>query len=179
MTTAAALAMLGVSTFTDLKSREIPNEAVLGGAAAGLALWVAFHGVSGALTSFAGGVVGLGVFLLMALLGAMEMGDVKLMGALGALLGWPLVLAGLVHVVMAGFFFAIFWVIVHGHLRRTLQNLKTALITWLRPGTSRVKLSELPTTPLPYGVAIALGGVWTLAAVLFPDINLLSSVFAP
>jgi len=179
LTSFAALAMLGVSTYTDLKSREIPNEAVVAGTAAGLVLWTAFHGFSGTLTAFSGGAVGLGVFLLMALLGAMEMGDVKLMGALGTLLGWPLVLAGLMHVVMAGFFFAIFWVMAHGHLKRTLLNLKTALVTWLRPGSPRVKLSELPTTPLPYGVAIALGGIWTLAAVLVPEINLLSSIFAP
>lgn len=171
--------MLGVATYTDLKSREIPNQLVVAGTIVGLLFWSVFHGFSGTLTAVVGGAVGLGVFLLLALIGAMEMGDVKLMGALGTLLGWPLVLAGLIHVVMAGFFFALFWVILHGHLKRTLHNLKIALVTWLRPGSPRVKLSELPTTPLPYGVAIALGGIWTLAAVLFPPINLLSSLFAP
>ncbi len=179
LTGIAATLMLGISTWTDLKSREIPNGVVLFGTLAGMFLWGAFHGLSGLALAAGGGITGLGVFLFLALLGAMEMGDVKLMGALGTLLGWPLVLAGIVHVVMAGFFFAIFWVILHGHLKRTLVNLKTAFVTWLAPGSPRVKLSELPTTPLPYGVAIALGGLWTLAAILVPEINLLSSIFSP
>ncbi|MBU1070181.1 A24 family peptidase [Myxococcota bacterium] len=177
VTGAACLAMLGVSTYTDLRSREIPNPVVLAGLIAGCAIWTLFYGLAGLGWALLGGFTGLGVFLLMALLGAMEMGDVKLMGALGTLLGWPWVLAGLIHVVMAGFFFAIFWVIVHGHARRTLSNLWTALVTWLRPGARRVPLAELPTTPLPYGVAIALGGVWTLLAIRIPEINLLSAMF--
>jgi len=169
--------MLGASTFTDLRSREIPNPLVVLGLLAGCIIWTAFHGVSGLGLALLGGFTGLGVFLVMALAGAMEMGDVKLMGALGALLGWPWVLAGLIHVVMAGFFFAIFWVILHGHARRTISNLWIALKTWVRPGARRVPLADLPTTPLPYGVAIALGGVWTLLAIPFPDINLLASMF--
>ena len=177
LTAAACVAMLGVSTYTDLRSREIPNPVVLAGLVAGGVLWTAFGGLSGLGTAALGGFTGLLVFLLMALLGAMEMGDVKLMAALGALLGWPWVLPALIHVVMAGFFFAIFWVIVHGHARRTLSNLWTALRTWVRPGTRRVPLAELPTTPLPYGVAIALGGVWTLLAIPFPALNLLSAMF--
>lgn len=169
--------MLGVSTFTDLRSREIPNPVVLFGLLAGAALWTTFEGLPGLGTAALGGFTGLAVFLLMALLGAMEMGDVKLMAALGALLGWPWVLPALVHVVMAGFFFAIFWVVVHGHTRRTLSNLWIALRTWLLPGARRVPLAELPTTGLPYGVAIALGGVWTLLAIPFPGLNLLAAMF--
>jgi len=169
--------MLGVSTFTDLRSREIPNPVVLFGLVAGGALWTVFDGLSGLGTAALGGFTGLAVFLIMALLGAMEMGDVKLMAALGALLGWPWVLPALVHVVISGFFFAIFWVIVHGHARRTLSNLWIALRTWIMPGARRVPLAELPTTPLPYGVAIALGGVWTLLAIPLPGLNLLASMF--
>ncbi len=171
--------MLAIATVTDLRSREIPNPLVAAGTLAGLILWTVFAGTSGLVNAAIGFGVGLGVFLFMAVLGAMEMGDVKLMGALGALLGWPWVLPALVHVVIAGFFFAIFWVIRQGQLSRTFKNLWIALRTWLTPGKKRVTLDELPTTPLPYGVAIALGGVWTLAAILFPRLNLLSNLFVP
>ena len=177
ITALATLGLLGTATFTDLRSREIPNPLVLAGLLAGGVIWTWFHGTTGLGLSLLGGFIGLTVFLVMALVGAMEMGDVKLMGALGALLGWPWVVAGLIHVVMAGFFFAIFWVILHGHARRTLSNLWIALKTWLKPGSPRVPLAQLPTTPLPYGVAIALGGLWTLLAIQIPRINLVSSMF--
>ncbi len=75
-------------TFIDLDYQIIPDELSLGGLA--LALLVAPflpHGLDGALI---GAVVGGGVFFLIAALypGGMGGGDIKLMAAIGAFLGW-------------------------------------------------------------------------------------------
>ena len=101
------------------------------------------------------------------------MGDVKLMGALGALTGWPLILSALIHVVISGFIFSIFWVFLEGNLLRTFKNLGIILVSWIKPGKKRVTLDNLETSTLPYGVAIALGGIWTVIALKIPEINMM------
>lgn len=165
--------MLLIATYTDLKSREIPNELVLAGMVFGLALWGFTTGLSGLGSSFGGLITGFTVFFILAITGGMEMGDVKLMGALGALTGWPVILTALIHVVISGFIFAILWVIIEGNLGRTLKNLWIMTTSWLLPKRKRVTMDKLETSTLPYGVAIAMGGIWTIAAIKFPQINMM------
>jgi len=95
-----------LGTFVDLEFMIIPDRVTLGGMAAGLvlsALVPALHGQVVAREGFAYAVLGLavgsGLLWLVALAGkwifkkdAMGFGDVKLLGALGALLGWQAVL---------------------------------------------------------------------------------------
>ena len=100
------IACLIAGTFIDLEHMIIPDRFTLGGIAFGLVvspLIPSLHGEATALAglkaSAIGMVVGYGSLKLVAVLGkmafkkdAMGMGDVKLMGALGALMGWPSVL---------------------------------------------------------------------------------------
>lgn len=93
---------LVLGTFVDFDHMILPDRVTLGGIAAGLVLSPlvpALHGTNsalGALTaSLIGAVAGLGLLGGVAILGkwifrkdAMGMGDVKLLGAVGALLGW-------------------------------------------------------------------------------------------
>jgi len=90
------------ATFIDFEHYIIPNEITVGGLAAGLvisAVYPALHQaetwLGGLAWSALGAVVGGGVLLAVALLGekifkkeAMGMGDVKLLAAIGAFLGW-------------------------------------------------------------------------------------------
>jgi len=96
--------MLG--TFVDLDYMIIPDRVSLGGIAMGITfscLVPTLHGQSngymGFIWSLVGAAVGVGILWFIAVLGklifkkdAMGMGDVKLMGAVGAFLGWPAVL---------------------------------------------------------------------------------------
>ncbi|MBU1239383.1 hypothetical protein KJ865_06710, partial [Myxococcota bacterium] len=84
-----------------------------------------------------------------------------------------LILSALLHVVIAGFFLAILWVVIEGNLGRTMKNLWIMIKSWILPRRKRVSLEELETSSLPYGVAIAAGTLWTLAAVKFPAIDLM------
>ena len=97
---------LALGTFVDLEHMIIPDRVSLGGIVLGLifsSLVPALHaqpdGYGGFLSAFLGAAVGVGILWFVAVLGklifrkdAMGMGDVKLMGAIGAFLGWPSVL---------------------------------------------------------------------------------------
>jgi leader peptidase (prepilin peptidase)/N-methyltransferase len=94
--------LLSIS-LVDFQVRRIPDPLVLAlllGAAI-QALWL---GVPPPLAAALGLAAGGGVFLLVAWLGrgAMGMGDVKLAAALGALLGFPLIVSGLLLGALAG-----------------------------------------------------------------------------
>ena len=72
---------------TDIHRRRIPNWLTLSGVCAGLALNTFLSGWRGLGTSVAGLLLGFGAYLLLYALRAMGAGDVKLMAALGAIIG--------------------------------------------------------------------------------------------
>lgn len=96
---------LALGTFVDLEHMIIPDRVSLGGIVLGLAfstLAPALQGqpdaYGGFISSLLGASVGVGLLWAIAVFGklifrkdAMGMGDVKLMGAIGAFLGWPAV----------------------------------------------------------------------------------------
>jgi prepilin peptidase CpaA len=168
-----SLILMSITSYTDLKKREISNYAVLAGIVFGLVYWTVLNQLPGLGYSVLGGITGFTIFFLLALLGNIGFGDVKLVAAMGFLLSWPLVLTAIFHVVISGFFLALIWVGISGNLLRTFKNLWILVYTWLRPGKKRVSLDKLETSSLPYGLAIAAGTWWTLAAQKWPQFDLM------
>jgi len=97
---------LALGTFVDLEHMIIPDRVSLGGIVLGLTfstLFPVLHGqpdaYGGFISSLLGASLGVGLLWGIAIFGkmlfkkdAMGMGDVKLMGAIGAFLGWPSVI---------------------------------------------------------------------------------------
>jgi leader peptidase (prepilin peptidase) / N-methyltransferase len=95
-----------LGTFVDFDHLILPDRITMGGMAMGLVLSIAFPALQGQterisafLHSLAGLALGYGILWLVAILGrlilkreAMGFGDVKLLGAIGACLGWQAVL---------------------------------------------------------------------------------------
>src|SRR5215471_12693389 len=80
-------ALLGVAVLTDLRSHRVPNLLNLAGLIAGLALQTYTAGLHGLGDGLLGACVGLACFAPLYLLKGMGAGDVKLLAAVGAVLG--------------------------------------------------------------------------------------------
>src|SRR4051795_2302757 len=115
-------AVLAVATFTDLRSRRIPNWLVLPFLLAGVAVSAWSHGWHGLGQSLAGVGVGAAIFGTLFCLGGMGMGDVKLCAAIGAWIGPSQLLIALVVMALAGGVMALGWALAGGFLGELFSN---------------------------------------------------------
>ena len=160
-----ALLVAGGACVTDVRAARIPNALTLLGVVAGLvahAVLPAGLGVGAALAAAAAGLV---VFLPFFVLGGMGGGDVKLMAAVGAWLGWPAILTAALTIAIVGGGVALVVAISRGYLRQALGNLLALARFWIvagvRPEPS-LTLAEGRGPRLPYAVPVLLGVLVTL-----------------
>ena len=152
--------------YYDLRYRRIPNLLVAGLLIGGLTINISFGGLSGGLASVEGlGLAFLPMFLIH-LFGAMGAGDVKLFGAVGAVVGVSLVPLTFVIVVMLGAALAIYTMLRSGTVFSTLHGV-LRIFVGIMPGWEMPRFA-IPSDrkhTIPYGVAIMLGSL--IAASLF------------
>ncbi len=103
------LMVVAVATFTDLRSRRIPNWLVFPFLLAGIVVSGALHGWSGIGQSLEGIALGGLLFGVLCWMGGMGMGDVKLCAAIGAWIGPSQLLLALVITGIAGGIMALGW----------------------------------------------------------------------
>jgi prepilin peptidase CpaA len=150
------------ATVIDLRTRRIPNE--LTALMAGVGIAMAGTGVSGISAWAAVGGFGLGMLLMMPgyLLGATGAGDVKLMGAIGAILGPALVVSAFLFTAIAGGFLALVVAKRRGRVAATLANTGKLIAT---PSGAREEIQAATAAHrFAYGPAIAVGSI--MAALL-------------
>ena len=156
---------------TDLRSRRIPNWLTLSGVCAGLIVNGVLAGMQGLKTSLMGLAVAFGTYFLFYALRAMGAGDVKLMAAVGAIVGpthWFFIfLASSI----AGGIFAVALMVWKGKARETLFNsffIVTELARFRAPYARRSDLDVKNPNALrmPHGLAIAAGTMACLALAL-------------
>lgn len=153
-------AVLSVATFTDLRSRRIPNWLVLPFLLAGFAISGWLHGWHGIAQSLGGMALGAVAFGCLAFMGGMGMGDVKLCAAIGAWVGpWQLVIA-LVVTGLAGGVMALGWAIYGGFLGDLFKGSGDLILGWKQRGTLAhpdLVLTNPRARKMPYAPAIAIG----------------------
>lgn len=155
---------LVISVVTDVVSRRILDLVTYPAAAIALGLraWRVGlgdldTGVISGLVAMAGSVALFGALALRR--GSFGWGDVKLVGAVGAVFGYPLIMGALLFISLAGALQAIVTLIWQGAVWDTLRAVG---LKW----GQRLKLSkqvvQAPARHIPYGVAIALGSFWAM-----------------
>jgi prepilin peptidase CpaA len=157
--------VLAVAAAVDLRVRRIPNLVSGPAMVTGLVLNTLYFGADGLAASAAGLLVAGAVLLAPFALGGIGGGDVKLMSAVGALLGPRLALWGMaLGMVLGGIVVA-----AHAARRGRLEDTFARLGTMVAAATLtrslvplRVSAADPRAIALPYSVPLGLG---TLAAV--------------
>jgi prepilin peptidase CpaA len=166
MTTPAGIVLVAVlvlATWSDVRTRRIPNALTLSAFLFALVL----RSVAG-LDALADGLLGAGLALVFLLplfaLGGVGGGDAKLLTAVGAFLGVHGLVVALLATAIAGGVMALVFAIRRGVILPVLLNtggLMKYVFTLGRAG-ERVQLQVPGTLSVPYGAAIAAGACFAL-----------------
>ena len=155
-----------IITYYDVRYRRIPNAFVLATLVSGVTVNSIFGGLHGAAASLGGCALAFILMFMMHVFGAMGAGDVKLFAAIGSVTGAPYVLPMFLIVILTGALLAIVSAFRAGAVRstalRVIQILIGLLPGWQMP---RFVVPVDKRLTIPYGVAITLGSIITLAVV--------------
>jgi prepilin peptidase CpaA len=163
-------AIVLIAALFDLRYRKIPNWLALTGLLSGIFLNTYLQQWIGLRTSLLGIGVALLVYLPFYLLRAMGGGDVKLMMAVGALVG-PAAWVGIFVITsILGGVIAILLLLFRGRLRKTLWNVWFILQRLARfeapyAANPELDVNSEKSVKLPHGAVIALGVLVYLAIV--------------
>ena len=157
----------------DIRYRRIPNWLSLTGVLLGLAFHAFLFEWPGVIFSAKGLALAMLIYFPLFALRGMGAGDVKLMAAVGALVGvWNWIGIFVITGILGGLF-AIVLAMSHGALRTTVRNV-TYILTELAHlrmpyiGRSELDIHNPKALRLPHGAVIALGsGLFLLAAAIW------------
>ena len=166
---AVLLMTVWTAAWIDLRSGRIPNALSLAGAMLGLIIHLELGGLGGLLHSLAGLGLGLALMLPGYLVRSTGAGDVKLMAAVGALLGPEGVLVAFISAILVGATFGVGYALIawrikgasgpfkrYGHMLRFLFT--TGRLSYEPPGPT-----EAMGQRFAFGPSIAIGS--TVAAL--------------
>ena len=162
---AMALAMVVAGTGTgaviDLRVRRVPNALTMTLAMAGVALAATGLGRLGVSAAIAGWGAGLALMLPGYLIGATGAGDVKLLAAVGTLLGPEGILWAFLYTAIAGGAIALIVAALRGRLQQTVDE--TMWLVLSRGANASAIEGPQANNRFAYAPAIAIGAV--LAAI--------------
>lgn len=154
------LIVLIVATFTDLRSRRIPNWLVLPFLLMGIAVSVWLNHWHGLAHSLEGIALGGFLFGILSLMGGMGMGDVKLCAAIGAWIGPEQLMVALVLTGIVGGIMALCWASAGGFLGELFSGAGNLVFDFSKRGLKpdpELNLSNPRARKMPYAPAIAIG----------------------
>jgi prepilin peptidase CpaA len=161
-----ALAFTLCAGWLDWRTRRIPNWLTVSGFVTGLALHSILEGWYGAKVSLEGAGLALGVLLPLVLLRGVGAGDWKLMGAVGALMGWrPMLFVLLLSFLTSGLM-AAFQMVATSRVKKTLWNVLSVakgLATFGLRRDPTISLDNPTLLKVPFGVATGAATVLSFA----------------
>jgi prepilin peptidase CpaA len=165
---AVVAALLGA--WFDVTSARIPNRLTYPAILAALVLRSGALGWRGLREGLIGMVLCGGAFFLLFVIHAMGGGDVKLMAAVGAWVGYRNAALALIVCALAGGLIALGYVVVLKRYRTTFSNIAALVRFHATRGlrvNPKVNLSTANAARMPYGLAIAAGAVATLISTVW------------
>jgi prepilin peptidase CpaA len=150
--------VLSVATFTDLRSRRIPNWLVAPFMLAGIVVSAWMHGWHGVGQSMAGLGLGIVMYGFLFWIGGMGAGDVRLAAAIGAWIGPGQLFFALVVAAMVGGLMVLCWAAFGGFLKDLFTGASKLTFSWRDSETrEEMVLSNPLKRKMPYAPAIAIG----------------------
>jgi prepilin peptidase CpaA len=153
---AAALAFGLLGGVHDLLTRRIPNWVTFPGVLAGLLAQAWLFGLPGLLNGLLGTALGFALFFPIYLFGYMGAGDVKLLMAVGAFLGWLGCFQVAVGSVLIGAAYALVEIVFRGRLLAVAKNIFSFLRSVLLPWFVAEKLKVDENRKFAFGICIPL-----------------------
>lgn len=157
-----------IASVYDIRFRRIPNWLVLSGLALGVGLNTILGGWLGARSSLLGFAIAFLVYFPLYLLRGMGAGDVKLMAAVGSIVGAANWFGIFIITALLGGVVAVILLLARGKLRNALWNVGFFLqriVSFKAPyAREELDLSSPKSIKMPHGVVIAGGSVLFLAA---------------
>jgi len=154
--------LAGAACVTDLLWRKVPHPLVIAGLVLGIGLNAWGQGWRGAFMSLAGALLGFALFLPFFALGGMGAGDVKLLAALGSLLGPADLVKTALAAAVAGGLMALAAAAWTGRLLATFRGIGNLFSYWaaggLRP-SPELTLASPSALKIPYAVPVAAGAL--------------------
>ena len=162
------IVLLAAAVF-DILYRRIPNWLTVSGVVLGIAMNTILGSPdAGLVFSLVGLAVAFGVYVALYALRAMGAGDVKLMAAVGALVGWERWFGIFFVTALIGGIMALILVLARGRLKKTLFNVSFILseMKSLRPAylkNEELDVKNKKALGLPHGAVIAVSTVLYMA----------------
>jgi Flp pilus assembly protein protease CpaA len=151
----AAFAFALVGGVHDLLTRKIPNWVTFTGVALGLMAQFWLLGFPGLLDGFLGFALGFALYFPIYAFGYMGAGDVKLLMAVGAWIGWRGCLYVAAGAVVIGAVYALGEIIYRGRLLAVVKNTYSFLRALFVPGLLPEKLKLDHSRKFAFGICIA------------------------
>lgn len=157
------IVLVVIGALFDIKEKRIPNKLTFPSIIVGFIGNLIVLGFQGIPFSFLGFLAGFLVFMLPYALGAMGAGDVKLMAAVGAIMGWKFTLISALYTTIAGLIVAL-----PIYIYKRIYPRYAIAYTQNAPVISNDKIY------VPYGLCIAIGVIFVIIGRNYPNLPLLS-----
>lgn len=159
-----ALTLACYGGWMDWRTRRIPNWLTVSGALVGFAANAILQGWHGAVISLEGAGLALGLLLPLVLLRGLGAGDWKLMGAMGAVMGWQSMLSVLFAAVLISAVIAVFQMVAAKRVKATLLNMVSLVMGFVTFGVRtnpEISLDNPDLIKQPFGAAVAAATVFS------------------
>ncbi len=163
-----ALVVATVAAVVDVRQHRIPNWLTYSGIAIGILLRWFFFGWRGLGSAVTGCLLAGGIVFLFYLVRAMGAGDVKLLAAIGSLVGPSDAVVVLAATAISGGVLALLYVIFRRRVGATFRNVGSVLTFHYWSGLRahpELNLDNPSALRMPYGLAIATGTLYAFLTI--------------